>query len=131
MSLVHARSLSLTVNAVEDAVRSGKPLSSADRLQAARWIARRRGLEGSYAGLPAITGLDRRDGGQVFTGERMTHAACRHVFGEEACRSLILLDVRKDEIDAALHDGTANMLQRLREQEKSAGGHLGDAVGTY
>ena len=87
MALIHSNSLADTVCAVEEAYFFGEIPSVTERRAAARWIAGRQGLERAYAGLPATTQRDRTLGGRVFTGERLTNAACRHVFGEEACRA--------------------------------------------
>ncbi|MBM4038298.1 MAG: hypothetical protein FJ290_07280 [Planctomycetes bacterium] len=130
MSLVRPDSLAATLDAVNEAIFFGRPLSKADRREAAAWIAARQGLPGSYHGMFAPTESDRRGGMRLFTGERVaTRAATAHILGEEACRALILLGgtgilpvAHRLEAcatqGAALARATEGMLARLRAAEE-------------
>lgn len=127
MTLTYPRSLGRTLEAVNDALFFGRKLTKADRLAAARWIARRQGLPGSYACMFAPTEADFRNGSRVFTGERLsTRAGTAHILGEEAVRALILLDVSDRAVKAALARAQEGMNARLRDAE--ARGHQ---VGRY
>lgn len=119
MGIVDGDSLGATLDAVNEAVFFGRPLSQAARAEAARWIAGRQGLPGSYHGMFAPTESDRREGVRFFTGERFqTRAGTAHVLGEEACRALILLGVKEQGVGAALARATEGMRERLRAAEQ-------------
>ena len=114
MTLLKLSSLAATIDAVNEALFTGKQLSKADRLAAAKWIADRQGQPGSYAGMFAPTKRDFDGGIRLFAGERIrTRAATAHILGEEACRALILLGAHNKTIGAALKQATAGMLERL------------------
>ncbi len=114
MKLVHASSLALTIDAIDEAFFWKTPLSRAQRKQAAHWIAGLRGKPGSYAGMFAPTSKDFKQGLTLFTGERITsRAAIGHILGEEACRALILLDSKSAEARTALKKATKGMLRSL------------------
>ena len=125
MPLVTPDSLVATVDAVDDAFFFSRPINRADRAAAAAFIAGRLGQPRSYAGLPAPTRDDLIHGAQVFTGEWIrSGAGLAHIFGEEACRALLLLDspVGKQ----ALASTGAEMIRRLEEAEAR-----GDRRGLY
>ena len=116
MELVSPDSLAATLDAVNDALFCGRKLSRADRDSAAKWIAARQGLPGSYAGMFAPTEMDRSDGIRLFTGEAVTtRAGTAHVLGEEAGRALILLDVTLASVRDAQARAAEGMLERLRD----------------
>jgi len=116
MSLVRPDSLAATLDAVNEALFFGRPLSQADRREAAAWIAARQGLPGAYHGMFAPTEKDRREGIRLFTGERVaTRAATAHILGEEACRTLILLGGTGT---LPVKRATEGMLARLRAAEE-------------
>ena len=125
MTLVNPESLAATVDAVNEAFFFGRKLPKAQRADAAKWIAARQGLPGSYAAMFAPTDDDRRQGIALFTGERFqTRAGAAHVLGEEACRALILLDVPLAGVRDALGRATEGMVERLRgaeQRERNAG----------
>ena len=131
MSLIHPNSLADTVNAVQHAHFFNQPPLAGERRAAAHWIAARQGMEGAYAAFPATTPRDRRLGGHVFTGERFTNAACRHIFGEEACRALLLLEVKEKPVQAALDRAAERMLDILHGHERQPVTRFGDSVGCY
>lgn len=119
MEIVNASSLAATLDAVNDALFCGRRLPKSQREEAAKWIAGRQGKPGSYAGMFAPTDRDFSEGIRLFTGERFaTRAGTAHVLGEEACRALILLNVRTKDVRDALSRATAGMLIRLRDAVK-------------
>ncbi len=68
----------------------------------------------------APTDEDLCHGARVYTGELVkSGAAVRHILGEEACRALILLDVRDSAVREALEKANGGMLRRLRQTEDS------------
>jgi hypothetical protein len=118
MKLLDARSLGNTVDALNEALFFGRPIPRGEARRAARWIASRRGLAGSYAGMFAPTPKDYADGIRLFTGERISSAAATgHILGEEACRALLLLDVGLSDVSVALAEATLSMEKRLGESE--------------
>ncbi|UCD19158.1 MAG: hypothetical protein JSU64_07000 [candidate division WOR-3 bacterium] len=93
MKVIHANSLSATIDALNDAFFMGRSLSRGERTEAVRWISSRQGSKDSYRGMFAPTSLDYRRGIRLFTGEKVVSgAAIGHILGEEASRALILLN---------------------------------------
>ena len=128
MKLVNARSLAVTLDAVNDAFFYGHSLTKLQKGEVARWIAGRQGLPGSYAGMFAGTERDVKEGMTVFTGEKVRPgAATRHILGEEACRALVLLDVPLAGVRDALKRASAGMIPRLWQ----ASGRPSVIPGTY
>lgn len=120
MRLVHPHSLAATLDAVEEAFFFGRPLTAAQRQQAARWIAGRQGLPGSYAGMFAPVSRD-WNGIAVFTGETIaTRAGTSHILGEEACRALIRLGSAQASARNSLALATQGMLNRLQPPDVSS-----------
>lgn len=116
MSLLKASSLAATVDAVNEAAFFDKLPAKAERREAARWIAGRQGLRGSYAGMFAPTAKDFAEGIRFFTGERIaTGAGVGHILGEEACRALLVLDVKDAAVADALKRAGGGMIARLDE----------------
>lgn len=118
-------SLGVAVDEVNQAAFDGQQLPVAVRRRMARWIGGRQGLAGSYCGMPAPTSADFQGGLRVFTGESVrSGGGMAHVLGEEACRALILLDVRGRHVQSALDRASAGMTERLeaaRLRERRAG----------
>jgi len=116
--MVRHSSLAATLDAVNEAFLFEHPPSRKARKAAAEWIVGRQGLPGSYAGMFAPTEQDLREGIRLFTGERLqTRAGVAHILGEEACRALILLDVRASDVKKALARARSGMLERFRAAE--------------
>lgn len=125
MRLINAQSLAETLDAIDEALFFGRPLPKSQRAKAAKWIAARQGLPGSYCGMFAPTARDFKEGIRLFTGERLaTWAGTAHVLGEEACRALILLKAPGKEVRRALAaagDGIAARLAGSEQREANAG----------
>jgi hypothetical protein len=118
-------SLAAVIDRLDESLFFARPLPTAAKAAAARFIARRQGLPGSYAGMFAPVTSELADGFHTFTGEALaSNAAPCHILGEEACRLLILLKVPATK--PALERATANMIARLDETEQR-----GYPVGTY
>lgn len=120
--LIDTASLSQTVDAVNAAYFDGRPLAAVERGRAARWIAARQGLPGSYGGTFAGFPSERSEGIVLFTGERITSASARHILGEEASRALRLLRVRDRSVTRALEaadDGLMRCLARAAEDPRT------------
>ena len=114
MEIVNHDSLSLTLDAVNEAFFSQQPLTQLQKEEVAEWIASRQGRPRSYANMFAPTEFDFNEGARLFTGERVqSRAATSHILGEEACRALILLDVDTAGVRDALERASLGMLSRL------------------
>lgn len=111
--MIYRTSLSKTIDAVNEAAFFGQQLPALERRATAEWIASRHCVPGTYARLFGIFPEERSSGIRLFTGERITNAAARHVGGEEACRALLLLDARSSVARETLRDATADMVRRL------------------
>lgn len=120
--LINRASLSQTVDAINAAYFDGRTLAAAERRHAARWIARRQRLPGSYGGTFAGFPSERSRGIVLFTGERIASASARHILGEEASRALRQLRVRDPEVTRALEaadDGLMRCLERAAEDPRN------------
>lgn len=123
MNLLHPQSLASTIDAVSDALFYGRRVPKGEARRVAEWLAGRRGLPGSYAGMFAPTARDFARGIRLFTGERISSgAATGHILGEEACRALLLLDADTAAASAALVRATRSMDIRLKQSESGRGG---------
>jgi len=120
MGLIKKESLGRTLDAVNEEMFYGRTIPKAERVAVAKWIAARQGMELSYAEMPAPTRRDIAEGCRVFTGEKMRKGGgAAHILGEEACRAVILLDVRDASVRSALQRAAAGMLERLDEHDRS------------
>jgi hypothetical protein len=120
--LIDKESLSRTVDAINAALFEGRTLAAAERSQAARWIAARHALPGSYAGTFAGFPSERSKGIVLFTGEHIASASARHILGEEASRAVRLLRVRDRIVTRALEaadDGLLRCLARAAEDPRN------------
>lgn len=113
METLFPSSLALTVNAVNEAFLRGREIAPAEARRTARWIAGRQGLPGSYHGTFALTDEELGAGPRLFTGEKVRGAGARHIFGEEACRTLRLLGVDEAEVRRALDAAAAVLDARV------------------
>jgi hypothetical protein len=116
--LINKASLSQTVDAINAAHFYGRTLTTAERGQAARWIAGRHGLPGAYG--ETFTGFssERSKGIVLFTGERIAFASARHILGEEASRALRQLRVRDSAATRALEGADAGLMRCLERAAK-------------
>ena len=114
MALLDETSLTATVDAVNAAFFYGEKTTAADRQKAARWIASRQGLPGSYGDMFAMTEGDSAEGVRIFTGQEVgSGGGARHVLGEETCRALRLLDAAQPGVQQALDRATAFMAGKM------------------
>jgi len=109
-SLLHATSVSETVDAINAALFEERKIPAAERQRVSSWLAERQGLPGAYGGTFAGFAGERERGIVVFTGERITSASARHVLGEEACRALRLLGVSDPRVVRALERADQGLL---------------------
>ncbi len=114
MKLVRTNSLSDTLDNINEAFFYKRPLTKSEREEAAKWIAGRRGKQGSYASMFAPTERDFQQGAKLFTGEKVSsYAAIGHILGEEASRALILLKSKDTEVQGALKCASDGMMKAL------------------
>jgi len=106
-------SLAQTIDTVNEAALFRRRMPGAEREGFAAFIARRHDVPGTYGRLFGLFPEERAQGIRLFTGERVTNAAARHIAGEEACRALLLLNARSTVARHALIDATEDMLTRL------------------
>src|SRR5262245_45216912 len=117
---LHPRSLSATVDSVNEAFFFGETIPTAERREIASWIAARQAMPGAYGQLFAGFEPERTKGIRVFTGERITSASARHILGEEACRALLLLGSKDGEVSGALRRATDWLITRVEQAAKDA-----------
>ncbi|KPJ62165.1 MAG: hypothetical protein AMS15_04840 [Planctomycetes bacterium DG_23] len=116
MKILNTRSLSATLDTVNEAFFYGRSLSESQRGKTAKWIAERQGKAGSYAQMFAPTEDDFREGIRLFTGEKISsRAGIAHILGEEACRVLILLNAPLKSVQDSLRRASLGMAQRLEK----------------
>jgi len=122
MKILNQYSLSQTLDNMNEALFYNREVADSEKTAVAKWLAGRQSEARSYAGMPAPTEDDYRDGIRLFTGEKVTSgAATGHILGEEACRALILLDVDGDRVRNALKRATDGMLKMLNDYERPSG----------
>ena len=126
--LIHPRSLSATVDAVNEAAFLGTAIPPKDRREVACWIAARQGLPKAYGELFAGFPPECDSGIRLFTGERVTSASARHILGEESCRALLLLKSDDARAMAALTRATTWLIERV---EKAALDSPRNSAGAY
>ena len=115
MKMFDSKSLAATIDAVNEVFFFDKTLSKTQREQVAKFLVSRQGIDGSYANMFAPTQSDYSTGINLFTGEKITsRAATAHILGEEACRALILLDVKTKNVKNALKLASDGILKRIR-----------------
>lgn len=113
---IYPNSLAKTIDSVEEAFFFGEKFPRTTKDQAARWIAARQGLDGSYANMFAPTPYDIKNGIHLFTGEAVSpSSSLRHVSGEEACRALLYLKSKSKEVQRALERASAGISDRLAD----------------
>jgi hypothetical protein len=116
VKLIDHNSLAATLDMVNEALFYERPLSKSTRAQAAKWIAARQGMPGSYAEMFAPTERDFERGIVLFTGEKVsTRVGLSHILGQEACRTLILLDVAANDVKMALERASIGITSRMRQ----------------
>jgi hypothetical protein len=126
MSHVNRNSLGSTLDSVAEALFFKKEIPASQRATAAKWIARRQGLPGSYAGMFAPTDDDAR-GIHLFTGEAVgSRVGIAHLLGEEGCRILTALQVKDAPVRAALSRAVQGMANRLEQADRR-----GSSTGLY
>lgn len=111
--MINSASLAETLDAINHAALFNRPIPPDQRRALADFITRRHDAPGTYARLFALFPAERTHGIRLFTGERVTNAAARHIAGEEACRALLLLKPEAPAPQKALADATADLLTRL------------------
>lgn len=108
-------SLWKTLDSINEDFFFGRDISKKDRLEAAKWIAARQGLKGSYYGMFAPTETD-FELSRTFTGEKIASwAATAHILSEEALRCLAKLDVIDEAVQSAWRLANDDMVIRLGE----------------
>jgi hypothetical protein len=124
MDLLNRRSLAATLDRVNEALFFRRRIPRTEAQQVAHWLAARRGLPGSYAGMFAPTARDLASGIKLFTGEPISSgAATGHILGEEACRALLLLKIDEPQVSTALARANRSMDRRLGKSESMTGRH--------
>jgi hypothetical protein len=119
-------SLAALMDSIEQKQYFGQQIPARELLAAAREIASRQGLPGSYSGMFAPTRLDFRRGIRVFTGEPVRSGlATAHILGEECCRLLLKLKVKGRPVSAALARAEAGMQERLDSWGRVHARHVG------
>ena len=73
MTLIHTRSLSETVDAVNEAAFYGHAISAPDRREVARWIAARQGAPGAFRQLAGLRRSPRQESGCSQVSESRRH----------------------------------------------------------
>lgn len=121
--MLNPDSLAATLDALNQVFFTGGRIARGDRVVLANWLASRIGLPDSYEAMPAPTEVDLRGRPRLFTGEGMDSrggAACK--LGNEACRALILLEVRSPRVQGALERAEQGMAARLASPDSGQAG---------
>lgn len=106
-------SLWKTIDSINEDLFFNRKIGQRDSLEAARWIASRQGLKGSYYNMFAPTASD-FELSKTFTGEKIaSKAATAHILSEEALRCLSKLDVEDDAVSQSYKTANDDMVMRL------------------
>jgi hypothetical protein len=123
MKLLYHDSLALTLDAVNEVLFLGEPLTKSDRNRVAEWIVSRHGLPDSYANMFAPTETDFQKGIELFTGEKVSsHVGTSHILGQEARRLLKFLDVKSEETTKAIEEADKGFSEYMRRYIKAPEG---------
>jgi hypothetical protein len=126
MSHLDRNSLCSTLDGIAESLFFQRRIPESQRLAVARWVARRQGLPGAYAGMFAPTAQD-TSGIHLFTGEAVrSRAGIAHLLGEEGCRIIATLQVKDPSVQGALSRAIQGMTARLEEAERR-----GQSTGVY
>lgn len=125
------KSLSQMVDRLNHAFFWGEKITKDERGQLARTIAETHARPNAYARTFALDNRECKHGIQLFTGERVTNAAARHISGEEACRALRLLKVRDRAVQEALDEATENLQRCLDGSERATQHRMGGNPGIF
>ena len=103
MEIINESSLAATIDNLNQLFFEGKKLAANEKTKAAKWIASRQGLDGSYWEMFAPLPSDYKRGIRLFTGEIVTSGAgVGHFLGEESLRALALLRVNDEAVKSAI-----------------------------
>jgi hypothetical protein len=117
-SFIDRNSLGATLDAVSASLFFHQPIPPDERAAIAGWIAERQGRPGCYADMFGPLKGDAH-GFRLFTGEPVrSRVGIAHLLGEEACRVLTVVGVRKANVAAALVRAVAGMSERLADAER-------------
>jgi hypothetical protein len=120
MAILDRKSLTHTIDRVNEVLFFKKKISESQKKTVANWLASRQGLPGSYANMFALLPKDRNSHVYTFTGEKISsNAAKRHILGEETCRVLLSLGVKNSKVQNAIMSATKGMVDRLTESRAS------------
>ncbi len=118
MNCLNKESLYLTLDFLSESLFFNQPISQAQSLAIARWIASRQGLPGSYAGMFAPAKKD-AVGVHLFTGEPVrSRVGIAHILSEESCRLLALLEISDEKVQAALKRAVEGFIVWLERSEQ-------------
>jgi len=126
VELVSAKSLSLTIDRINQAYFYDALPGKKERARASGMILSCAATPSSYTGKTfGLTRADERGRTRTFTGEGLTSPASRnHIHAEEACRCLIILSGRATRREPALLTATDSLLVAIQRAE-AMGKHKG------
>lgn len=111
--IIDTQSLWKTLDSVNEDLFYNRKIPENQRLEAARWIASRQGLKGSYYNMFAPTASD-FELSRTFTGEKIaSRAATAHILSEEALRCIAKLNIKDKEVMSAYKIANDDMVVRL------------------
>lgn len=120
MNIINTKSLAETIDNLNETFFYKQTLTKTQKEQAAKWIAGRQGLPGSYSNMFAPTEHDYRNPIRLFTGERIsTRAATGHILGEEASRALLMLNLPDKTVKASLSNAEVGLMSALKRAFES------------
>lgn len=118
LTLIDPDSLSRTLEQIQQALFYDFPLLDEQRYEAARWLAGRQGLRGSYIGMFAPTAYDMVCDLQTFTGEPLrSDASIAHILSEEALAALFRIAPDLPEVHPAIDRARRVLFARMEESQ--------------
>lgn len=118
LTLIDPDSFAKTLEQIQQALFYDTPLLDEQRYEAARWLADRQGLRGSYIGMFAPTAYDLVFDLQTFTGEVLrSGVSVAHVLSEEALAALFRLAPDLPEVHPSIERARRAIFARLEESQ--------------
>lgn len=121
MNLLDTNSLAHTLDNLNDCILREETIPNEEKRKVALWLASLQGKPTSYRGMFGILENDIKDETKLFTGEILnSNASLRHILGEEALRALLLLDIKEEPIQTAIHNAISAFTEYTGYRDKNS-----------
>lgn len=127
MKIINSKSLSKTLDNLNQLLFYNEKFSDKERTEAAGWIAGRQGLKGSYGNILFAPTENDFKGIKLFTGDKLTSkASIAHILGEESLRALQILNPKNKGVNKTILEAKTGLNKILKNNY-----YLGNPFGTF